>query len=345
MAPAEDDFLDDGVDPRTWGSAPENRGLYRGQRFWSGVADVQTGEILEIHTFEEAQYNDFNDFYVSEDSQALMRDGTATFFWIDAVAGKLEPQYEVRRPNGAGKDWLDVKTQVLKRIERQIKILPEAHQQKQLFSAQETLYSLLIPEEDADHVAYQLGLAELDFDVEVQPGTERLHFNLASRAELEVAREIVRQAFRKQIEQGQGDWAYWKMDETQDAMEGRLPEKASAAVGEYDTESVRDVAELLEQYRSPSLIAGKDVLDSEGVKIVLAKMDELGRIARTTADMERYFGTMVYLRGQGVNIGSKRSRLAREMGTILMDTGDYLNAWRNALMRKHQIREEFKLLA
>jgi RNA:NAD 2'-phosphotransferase (TPT1/KptA family)/8-oxo-dGTP pyrophosphatase MutT (NUDIX family) len=77
------------------GKAPQNRGLYKGKPFWSGIADVADGSIIEVHTYEEAERGDFHhSFYVSHSSQQMMREGDYAFFWIDEDGGRNAVQVE-----------------------------------------------------------------------------------------------------------------------------------------------------------------------------------------------------------------------------------------------------------
>lgn len=66
------------------GKGPENRGVWEGRRFWSGVADVADGSVIETHPYEEAERCDWHhSLYVSQPSQQMMREGAYAFFWID----------------------------------------------------------------------------------------------------------------------------------------------------------------------------------------------------------------------------------------------------------------------
>jgi hypothetical protein len=64
---------------------PQSRNVatFFGEPFWCGAVDIESGEILEAHTFEKAEEVDFHhSFYFSEESQQGMRNGSVGFFYM-----------------------------------------------------------------------------------------------------------------------------------------------------------------------------------------------------------------------------------------------------------------------
>lgn len=59
------------------------------KEFWIGCASSIDGKIEEVHTFEEAEANDFHhSFYFSKEAQDRMKNGESEIFWIDD--GKID---------------------------------------------------------------------------------------------------------------------------------------------------------------------------------------------------------------------------------------------------------------
>jgi hypothetical protein len=115
------------------GLGPENRGTWKGQKFWSGVARVEDGEVIEVHTFEEARRADHNAaFYFSPDSEEKRNEGVYTFFWVEERTGKVETQYEPR-DNKEDEKASEIKARIVRNIERQITI--GTKDQTRLFAA------------------------------------------------------------------------------------------------------------------------------------------------------------------------------------------------------------------
>lgn len=60
-----------------------NVATFNGKPFWCGAVDLNDGEIIEVHTFEEASQHDFHhSLYFSDDAQAGMRTGAIGFFYM-----------------------------------------------------------------------------------------------------------------------------------------------------------------------------------------------------------------------------------------------------------------------
>lgn len=65
--------------------AAQNRNsvAYQGEPFWIGAADVDTGKITEVHTYEEAQAHDFHHSqYFSDEATQAMRENRWGIFWV-----------------------------------------------------------------------------------------------------------------------------------------------------------------------------------------------------------------------------------------------------------------------
>lgn len=76
-------------------TSPLNKGvlLRTGKKFWSGAFDTRDGHIIEVHPYEEAEDADFHhSFYFGWETQAMMKDDEAAFFWIDAK-GNLQTEW------------------------------------------------------------------------------------------------------------------------------------------------------------------------------------------------------------------------------------------------------------
>ena len=82
------------------------------------------------------------------------------------------------------------------------------------------VHGFKVPAESAAHVAQHLSTAGLfGFGVDTDDQTGTSYFQFESNADLEVAHEIVRQAFKKQIAADKPGWAEWKQFEPFDSME------------------------------------------------------------------------------------------------------------------------------
>lgn len=103
--------------------------------------------------------------------------------------------------------------------------------------------NFIVPLADADKVAQQLIESGLDFQADAETMEGQVYFVFDDKQDLAVAYEIVRQAFKKQIESGKGAWADWKLLETADAMLGRP--KSLVAAEAVDETPFRAVAEKL----------------------------------------------------------------------------------------------------
>jgi hypothetical protein len=69
-----------------------NEGVWKGKRFWSGAFDTRDGQIIEVHTYEEAVGADMHhSFYFSSNAIEMMDDDEAHFFWIDN--GKVNTEF------------------------------------------------------------------------------------------------------------------------------------------------------------------------------------------------------------------------------------------------------------
>ena len=60
----------------------ENMLCIGNKRFWCGAVDLNTGNILEVHTIQEADEADYHtDFYFSYDVSVKLNNNEAVFFW------------------------------------------------------------------------------------------------------------------------------------------------------------------------------------------------------------------------------------------------------------------------
>lgn len=83
-----------------------------GKRFWIGAANVLDGYIEEIHTYEEAERNDFHhSFYFSPNMVEKISDEECMVFWVDE--------------DGINDEWTHGKIpmNIIRLIENQINIL------------------------------------------------------------------------------------------------------------------------------------------------------------------------------------------------------------------------------
>jgi GNAT superfamily N-acetyltransferase len=486
---------------KTFGKGPQNRGVWKGQRFWSGVANVEDGTIIEVHTYEEAEQMDFNDFYVSEESKELMNAGKYTFFWVNYDTGEVLTQYE---PQDAiylteqERDKDDVKARTVRRIARQIAIIPKDQQQTHLFGAKakacECGHPMDIhshpPDFGCPHEKDGCGCRGATEKTSTQhPRSEhlrsevframalcsqckaclrhaaffRLVDHLENGHEWEEASAIANEAFRRLAEHRkqpvmagaagvkQDDTFGFDMDEDeshmykntplQDLFELYIPpglqgdlesapsepfmggkytlRKAKRCYVVFDGEQPiaqfkpgwlyveeqyrnkgigsaltkeflkdfpayrppalsdmgKHIPQLRQQYRkthkrtagmwgdrSYDNDAVHDILDRhrtpffgeldrgfeesiapEEVEALLAEMDALGKTARTSDDLERYFGTMVFLVTHGVKLDAAHKNTALDIGGELLQRREYRERWKNPLVRKHQLQKEIQL--
>jgi hypothetical protein len=71
-------------------AANQNFGIWKGKRFWIGVADTRDGVIEAVYTYEEAADYDFHhSMYMKENIAEKINNGTAIYFYFDKQ-GKLE---------------------------------------------------------------------------------------------------------------------------------------------------------------------------------------------------------------------------------------------------------------
>jgi hypothetical protein len=71
--------------------------------------------------------------------------------------------------------------------------------------------SFSLPLESAAHASHHLIQAGLDdFDVHTDEGSELTYFSFKANEDFSTAHEVVRQAFHRQIQSGEGEWANWK---------------------------------------------------------------------------------------------------------------------------------------
>jgi hypothetical protein len=90
----------------------KNLGEYKGEKFWIGMADIIDGHIYEVHTYEEAQENDFHHtFYFSQESINKYNEESNVIFWVKN--GDIIIDWDIINENNLLKDL----------IKKQIKIL------------------------------------------------------------------------------------------------------------------------------------------------------------------------------------------------------------------------------
>lgn len=76
-----------------------NKGVYKGKRFWSGVYDILSGNIISTSTYETAEDNDFHHtFYIPRPIVKKIANGEAIFFWVD-FNGKLNADWHINLGN------------------------------------------------------------------------------------------------------------------------------------------------------------------------------------------------------------------------------------------------------
>lgn len=79
-------------------SENKNKGKWKGKSFWIGAFDLIDGEILETHTFEEAESNDFHHtFYFRDKARNAIDEGRADVFTIED--GKVKAGWKSDRPS------------------------------------------------------------------------------------------------------------------------------------------------------------------------------------------------------------------------------------------------------
>lgn len=62
----------------------KNSGKWRGKEFWIGAFDTRDGQVLETHTFEEAESNDFHHtFYFRDKARNAIDEGSADVFTVE----------------------------------------------------------------------------------------------------------------------------------------------------------------------------------------------------------------------------------------------------------------------
>ena len=96
------------------GKRPENGGIFKGRPFWSGSVNLLDGVIEEVHSYEDAEANDFHhSFYFSDPQIEKMANGENAFFWVDEdgeingewrttiedeIINRIKEQIEIRNP-------------------------------------------------------------------------------------------------------------------------------------------------------------------------------------------------------------------------------------------------------
>ena len=92
-------------------SEGNNGALYHNKPFWCGSVSLLDGEIEEVHTFEEAEYEDFHHTFIFSPQQVekINNDENAVF-WIDD--GKIQGTWRVNVPQD-----------IINKIKKQITIL------------------------------------------------------------------------------------------------------------------------------------------------------------------------------------------------------------------------------
>lgn len=94
--------------------------------------------------------------------------------------------------------------------------------------------SLAVPLESASHVAFHLFNSGLpDFNAETDDDSRVTYFSFDSPQDLEVAHQLIYQAFKRQIDAGKGVWAEWREEEANPgAMHGDSTSKALMSSGD-----------------------------------------------------------------------------------------------------------------
>lgn len=92
----------------------KNRGMLKrtGERFWIGSVNVYDGEIEEVHTYEQAEDNDFHhNAYFSQGQLMKIKEGECMVFWIN--------------DNGIQTEWTNgkINNEIKYKIRQQIDLL------------------------------------------------------------------------------------------------------------------------------------------------------------------------------------------------------------------------------
>jgi hypothetical protein len=101
----------------------ENNGdgaIWKGKKFWIGAVNLLDNQIEEVHTYKEAEANDFHhSFYFSDNAVEKIRDNEWTVFWIEN--GKIMANWRNQ-----------VENKVINDIEKQITFLNKINEDVQL---------------------------------------------------------------------------------------------------------------------------------------------------------------------------------------------------------------------
>ena len=75
-----------------------NKATFKGKKFWAGCVNMSDGTIEEVHTYEEAQRNDFHhSLYFSQRTIDGMRNNEMAFFCI-GNKGEIEGDWRISIP-------------------------------------------------------------------------------------------------------------------------------------------------------------------------------------------------------------------------------------------------------
>lgn len=111
--PAYEEWLQSAEEPVRFSKEyanPKNGGIFRGQPFWSGSVNLIDGIIEEVHTYEEAEANEFHhSFYFSDPQVEKMDEEENAFFWVEN--GEVYGTWRV-----------DINDKIINRIKEQIQI-------------------------------------------------------------------------------------------------------------------------------------------------------------------------------------------------------------------------------
>jgi hypothetical protein len=109
----EHNILDEIIKDEIRNVISKNHGLLKktGERFWIGTVNVLDGEIEEVHTYEEAERNDFHhSLYFSQSQIDKIDNEECMVFWINSggvqgewthgvvarsIVGKIKQQIEI----------------------------------------------------------------------------------------------------------------------------------------------------------------------------------------------------------------------------------------------------------
>jgi hypothetical protein len=94
-------------------SENQNLATFNGKPFWAGAVNLFSGDIEEIHSYQEAENNDFHhSMYFSQNATERMKDEEYGFFWLTIKNNQLIV-------NG---DWrTKIPQNILNKIKSQIK--------------------------------------------------------------------------------------------------------------------------------------------------------------------------------------------------------------------------------